>query len=155
MLILMGFPSEGGFPCPWPKCWSLGTGAGAYCSSLPALPPSLRPHPGRVRCGPVLPLRVLRPHKANRDVHAQGSGGIGVAECPRAVGRGRTPAGGEVCFSRWIREFVLEGRAFPACCEPPGIFRVEYLGQKRAFWVEEMSYKDSSLGKAQLDGLTG
>lgn len=100
-------------------------------------------------------LRVPQPHKANTDVHAQGGGGIGVAECPRAVDRVRTPAGGEVCFSWGIREFFLEGRAFPAWCKLPGIFRVEYLGQKRAFWVEEVSYKDSSLGRAQLDSLTG
>ena len=98
---------------------------------------------------------MLQPHEAGTDGHSQGDGGVWVAERPGAVGRVRSPAGGEVLFFLVDQGILPEGRAFPACGEPPGILEWTLLGPKRAFWVEETPYRDTLVGKAQLYSLTG
>lgn len=93
------FLQKGVFPCLWPKCWSLGAGAGS---------PPWGGEDAALSCP-----QGAAAHQAHMDGPGQGTVVWGR---PSAwpVGRVRSPAGGGVCFSWWIRAF-LEGRAFPAC----------------------------------------
>ena len=129
MLISVGFPLEGVFPAAGPNAGPWAWGLVLKCLLwLPSGPPPAQE--GKMGSCPA--LWVLLSHEEHMDARSQGDDGVGVAECQRAVGRVRGPAGGEVRFSWWIRGFLLEGTTFPACCEPPVILS-GIFGAKKGF----------------------
>lgn len=72
------FLQKGVFPCLWPKCWSLGAGAGS-------------PHMGRGRRSPVLPSGCCGP-PGTYGRSWSGDSGVGAAKC-LARGEGAEPGG--------------------------------------------------------------
>lgn len=135
------FLQKGVFPCLWPKCWSLGAGAGS-------------PHMGRGRRSPVLPSGCCGPARQIRTMAGQGGQWCGGGQVPGGRGEGAEPGG--------RGSLVSPGGSGPSWKE--GLFPhagsllrfLEWtLGKKRAFWVEEKPYRDTSVGRAQPDSLTG